>query len=541
MDTSRDTVSERRCARIGIVGFEGFLSDYVITAFRMPRIGPVIVGSVLREHGYHVRVFAEGVAGIDAGVIEYLRTCDLVAFSVLTYGANRAYALADLLRQLSPRTLILMGDVHPTIMPEHCLAHCDFAVRGEGEEVMVELLAHLNGEPGAPALHEIKGLSFRSEGRFVHNPARDRPKNIDVMADLSLVEGFVKPELVTMATEGRRTLAVIQATRGCPVACKFCLGSAILGKQYRMGSIDRILETLHDIRRRLGPDRTVFFIDNHLFIDRVWTKKLLRRILAEKLRFSYIAFGQYFIGRDPEMLDLLREAGFIRIFVGFESINPMTLKEYRKKQSEEGMRECIAAMHAHGVHVHGSFMLGGETDTDETAEATIRFALETDITSASFFGLCEYPFEPHDFVPATNMLPRSRLLPDNLDYYNLNFVSIYPRMMKPSTLQRHLIDAHERFYAPKRALQALLRRETMRAYQRAMGYWSQRVMVRQMRAYLTYLEEKEHGKYDASGQLIEGALDPVGPTFTNATPRLYHPVAAKAGITAEAPLVRLAS
>ncbi len=512
--------------RIAIVGFEGYLSDYTITSFRMPRIGPVIIGSILREKGYRVRVFAEGVGGIDKKVIDYLQTCDLVAFSVLTYGANRAYALADLLRSVNPKIRILMGDVHPTIMPEHCLAHCDFVIRGEGDESMLDVLACLNREPGARPFSQIEGLSYWEGDQIRHNPNRARPTNVDVMTDLSLVEDFVTNEWYTMFKEGRRTLAVMQASRGCPVACKFCLGAAILGTGYRIGTIERVIESLHDIRRRLGDNRTVFFIDNHLFIKPDWTKKLLRQIIKEKLnKFAYIAFGQYYIGRDIEMLDLLREAGFIRIFVGFESINPNTLKEYNKKQSEASMRECIAGMHAHGVHVHGSFMLGGETDTPEVAEATIRFALDTNITTASFFGLTEYPFENHSFVPTTNMLPRQRLLPDNLDFYNLNFVSIYPKMMPPSRLQRYIIDAHDRFFSVSRAFKALASGDKMRFYQRITGYWGQRVMVKQMRDYLPYLEEAEAGKYDQNGHLIESKLSADGPILKNPTPFLFHKMA----------------
>jgi hypothetical protein len=170
-------------------------------------------------------------------------------------------------------------------------------------------------------------------------------------------------------------------------------------------------------------------------------------------------------------------------------------------------------------------MLGGETDTPEVAEATIRFALDTNITTASFFGLTEYPFENHSFVPTTNMLPRQRLLPDNLDYYNLNFVSIYPKMMPPSRLQRYIIDAHDRFFSVARAFKSLASGDKMRFYQRITGYWGQRVMVKQMRDYLPYLEEAEAGKYDQNGHLIESKLSADGPILKNPTPFLFHKMA----------------
>jgi len=509
---------------VAVVDFMGHLQDYISTFFRMPRVGPVLIASILHERGLDVRVYSETVEMLDQEAIDRICSADLVAMSVLTYGANRAYALADLIRRVNPAAKILMGDVHATIMPEHCLQHCDYVIRDEGDETIGELLSLLQRDPDAKALEEILGLSYWRDGRVVHNPKRNRPQNIARSADLTLVEKFIRPDFVSLMRQGKLSMAVLQASRGCPVACKFCLGSAILGKGYRTRDVDIVIENLRQISRlAVGDARVTFIVDNHFFVDREWTKEVLRRIIHERLGLQLIAFGQYFIGRDPEMLDLLRQAGFIRIFCGLESINPETLREYRKNQSEDAMRECIAAMQAHGVRVHGSFMLGGETDTMETVERTIRFAIETGIDSASFYALCEYPFECHDFVPNTQMLPPHRLLPDNLDYYNLNFVSIYPKRMRPSTLQRGLIEAHERFFSWGRIGEMLTRGRWDGVRLRCMTRWGHYRLIRQMRDYLPYLEQRERGKYDAHDNLIESALSREPLRFT-APPPLYDTI-----------------
>ncbi len=522
MPPARLESSPRPITTVAVVDFMGFLQDYISTFFRMPRVGPVLMGTILHERGLNVRVFSETVAPLDSEAIDYICSAGLVAMSVLTFGANRAYALAGLIRRVNPTARILMGDVHPTIMPEHCLQHCDFVIRDEGDETIGEFLSALQGEPDAPAWDAIRGLSYWRDGRIVHNPKRERPKNIGRAANLDLVEKFIQPDVYSLVKQGKLSMAVLQASRGCPVACKFCLGSAILGKGYRTRDIELVIENLHHIRRISGGDRRVtFIVDNHFFIDRNWTKALLRRIIEERIKLQFIAFGQYFVGRDPEMLDLLREAGFIRIFCGLESINAQTLREYNKNQSEDAMRECIAAMQEHGVRVHGSFMLGGETDTMETVERTIRFALETEIDSASFYALCEYPFENHEFVPNTQMLPPHRLLPDNLDYYNLNFVSIYPKCMRPSQLQRGLIDAHERFFSWTRLGRSLAGLRFDLARMRGMTLWGHYRLIRQMRAYLPYLEEREEGKYDHNDQLIESALGREPLVFDAPPPPIY--------------------
>ena len=117
---------------IAVVGMAGYLSDFTTTVFRMPRIGPVFIGSVLKDHGYDVRVFSEPVKRLTREHLQYIVSSDLIAMSVLTFGANRAYALARLIRQMNKTAVIVMGDVHATIMPEHCLDYCDVVIRGEG-------------------------------------------------------------------------------------------------------------------------------------------------------------------------------------------------------------------------------------------------------------------------------------------------------------------------------------------------------------------------------------------------------------------------
>ncbi|MCG8331085.1 MAG: radical SAM protein [Chitinophagales bacterium] len=509
--------------KVAVVGFAGFLKDYTVTFFRMPRIGPVMMATLIRDYGCEVKMFAEGVKPIDKFAIEYICSADLVAMSVLTYGANRAYAMASLIKMKNPNAIIVMGDVHPTIMPEHSLRYSDYVIRGEGDETIVELLKFLNKNQHQ-SLHDIAGLSFWEDGRIIHNTKRQRPKNIEVIPDLSLVHSFYEEVGMSSYIKGRMTMAVAQASRGCPVACSFCLGSAILGKGYRTRGIEGIIDNMKDIQKKAkGVKLTLFFIDNHFFINKRWTKALLKRIIEEKFNFWLVVFGQYFIGKDEELLGLMKRANVNRVFVGFESINPQTLKEFNKRQSEKAMRQCIKRIHDYGINIHGSFMLGGETDTIETVEATINFAIETRIMTASFFGLCEYPFEALNFVPTTNCLPANRLLPkENLEYYNLNFVSIYPKKMKPSQLQQVLIDAHKRFFSLKRIFKSLVRGDLYGVGRRLIGYWAQRKMVKQMKNYIPYLVEMEKGMYDANNCLIEENLPDTTFNFVNPTPDLYN-------------------
>lgn len=485
--------------RVAVVGVSGALRDYITGAFRMPLLGSVLVGSALAEAGYEVRVFCESVRALNRADLRWIATCDVVCVGALTSAANRAYALACEVRALNPRAVLVLGDVHGAVMPSYSLDFFDYVFRGEGEVGLLELLVAL---ASGASLECISGLSWRaSDGQIHHNPDARRGA-LEGRANHGLVEGLHHSDRMLVARERRKNLAVLQASRGCPVACSFCLGSAILGRKYRKREIDDVIADLRHLRDWGGGERrNVFFVDNNLFVDLKYSAELLRRIIDERFNFSFIGFAQYQIGRVPEVLDLIREAGFIRVFMGFESINPKTIHQFRKPQRLDEMWECIRACHDRGVSIHGSFMFGADTDTYELIDETVQFAIASEITTASFFSLTEYPFEQYPGRPSVGVLDTPRLLSDDLDHYNSNFVTFLPHLMRPSRLQRRLVQAYERFFSPWRALKGLAAGKRLDAYHRFAGWLGSRGLMSQMRRHVRWLEHREQGYYDDRDRL----------------------------------------
>ena len=104
---------------------------------------------------------------------------------------------------------------------------------------------------------------------------------------------------------------------------------------------------------------------------------------------------------DPELLQLMRDSHCFNVYVGFESINPRTLKLFQKKQDLAKIERSIERFHAHDIKIHGMFVVGSDEDDVETVDATAEFALKHDIDSIQFMILTPIPGSPDWDTPTS--------------------------------------------------------------------------------------------------------------------------------------------
>jgi radical SAM superfamily enzyme YgiQ (UPF0313 family) len=188
---------------------------HIFSKFPIPRLGAVLLSTILRARGYEVKAFIEDVADPDWPFIE---NSDLVCISTITSTAIKAYRIGERLKALG--IPVIVGGAHPTFLLDESLEYADFIIRGEGEHSPVELLEHL--EKGTPALTAIKGLSYRDrDGRIVHNLSGEFIEDLDSLPepDFSLVHNWTPSNTYPVST-----------SRGCPFDCKFCSVIRMFGR-----------------------------------------------------------------------------------------------------------------------------------------------------------------------------------------------------------------------------------------------------------------------------------------------------------------------
>jgi radical SAM superfamily enzyme YgiQ (UPF0313 family) len=224
----------------------------------------------------------------------------------------------------------------------------------------------------------------------------------------------------------------------------------MFGHRHRYRSVPNILAELE----RYDPKRCViFFYDDNFAANPIRTKELLREMIRRKLGFEWSTQVRGDIAKDPELLDLLVQAGCDLLHVGFESANPEALREMKKNQTVDEIRHAIQEIQKRGIRVHGMFVMGFDSDTAATLEATVRFTLAAKIPTVQFFILT--PFPGTSFYD--RMVAEGRLLDKAWETFDGQHVKFTPRRITPWQLQRAQIHAHARFYSLWKVLARLFR------------------------------------------------------------------------------------
>lgn len=453
---------------------------HVYSRFTIPRLGSVLLGTIMRDLGYDVKVYIEDIAPID---MEEVLSADLVGISTLTSTAPQSYHLAQKVREAGIPTVI--GGTHVTFLPDEALRYADYVIRGEGELAFVELVEALEKGKG---FEKILNLSYRDGDRTVHNPERPKIANLDInpIPDFSLVEGWKEGGIVSIAT-----------SRGCPYSCTFCSVPGMYGHAFRTHSIGRILEEL-----RLHRDSSyIFFADDIFNANPKRMKELLRRMIAEGLTPSWGAQMRTEAANDDEMLDLMQKSNCFNVYVGFESINPKTLKLFNKKQDLAKIERSIERFHQYGIRIHGMFVVGSDEDDLETIWATAEFAKKRDIESVQFMILTPIPGSPDwDHIYARG---HKDILTADWSFYDGHHVVHQPKRISPYELQMAAMQAMGKFYSWGGILKKTLQRDYWTA---GIRYYGKRLIKdwwedQENRAYVKKLKSS---LYDALPQRVKG-------------------------------------
>jgi len=289
----------------------------------------------------------------------------IIGFSTMTENFQNGVLLAQLVKDHCPNAIIVFGGPHITFLDDEALLKnscIDIAVRGEGEFTMLEL-ANLFIR-GIGVLWEIKGISYREDGKIVRTPARPLLKDLDILP-FPVRE---IPSLDKTASLHNVRNSVI-TSRGCPGHCKFCAASALAGGRYRKRSINNIAEEIESLKSR-GLD-FINFGDDTISAD--LSRLLVICHLLKEIGMRWSCESRVDI-MTRELAIILANSGCTGIQFGVESGSQKLLDEMGKDitiaQVEQAVDWCSQA----GMRVVCSMMIGVPGDTEDTIRQTISFA-----------------------------------------------------------------------------------------------------------------------------------------------------------------------
>lgn len=402
---------------------------HVFSHWKLPRLGLPLLGAVLRQEvGIEPTIYFQQISRLDWNDIS---SSDLVGISSITSTAPEAYRILRKVKEYGDIPVVF-GGAHPTFLPDEALeAGADFVVRGEGEDTFPELVRCLNS---GGDLSRILGLSFKDADGFRHNPDRPRPRHLSDLPwpDLSLIRDF-----------GRCKIIPVMTSRGCPYDCNFCAVTEMFGRRYRFRETEDIIAELKALGEA-NPKAAFFFYDDNFTANRERTVQLLERMLEEGIDRHWSAQARVDVARDPELMDLMKRSGCGMLYLGLESINPETLKEFHKAQTVEDVTLAVQELHKRKIFVHGMFVIGSDADTPATISDTVRYAKKAKVDSVQFMILTP--------VPGTGLYreleEQDRIFDHDWERYTGFHPVFYPRNMSPARLQfETMLRAYRKFYS----------------------------------------------------------------------------------------------
>jgi radical SAM superfamily enzyme YgiQ (UPF0313 family) len=335
---------------------------------------------------------------------------DLVAISVETYTAKRAYQIAsDFRRRGVP---VVMGGFHATLCPDEVAMYAESVIVGEAEMLWPRVIDDYR--------HGTAQKVYRQTGR----------------PDLT----GIRPDRRIFRGKRYLPIGLVEAGRGCHFRCEFC---AVFGASQTRRPADEILREVAAVRK----GRTlVFFVDDNITSNLAEAKAFFRALIPLGVR--WVSQASITAAHDEEFLDLLARSGCQGILIGFESLNPENLRAMNKAFNlmRGGYAKALENLRRHRIRLYATFIFGYDWDTPECFGETVDFALQHGFYITAFNHLTPFPgTELYARLESEGRLLYPQWWLD--DRYTYNKVPFVPGSMSAEDVEHGCLDARRRFYS----------------------------------------------------------------------------------------------
>jgi len=330
-----------------------------------PFEGPSVIASEVKGLGYGFKLIDQREQFSTEDIRNKIKNFDFIG--IATYEDSFPYQkrIIEIIKEENPDTLIILGGPLVSSVPELVMKNtlADFAVFGEGELTLIELLDCLTTSKNARKISEIDGLAWKNEnGKVCMNRPRQQMKDLDAVPfqDLSVWERFRGADIREI---------YLSTTRGCPHACSFCYRAM---PKYREKSIHKVRKEIEYLKKY--NFKHAWINDLTFNTDDARTHRLLDEAFSA-YRFSWNSFNRV-TNVTLDVLKKMKAYGCDIILYGFEAISQDILNSYRKGITENDMINAIKLTREAGIKVGGLFIIGAPEESAESLEFMFNFCKE---------------------------------------------------------------------------------------------------------------------------------------------------------------------
>ena len=414
-------------------------SFWRIKPFRFPLLSlSTLAGLTPERHG--VEILDENVEKIDYETID----ADLVGITAMTAQALRAYEISKILRGSGVK--VVLGGIHPTMMPEEAIHHADAIVIGEAEVLWKQVIDDC--EKG-----DLKK-------RYYCDPRPSLENHPFPRRELYLRNRQYKKYYMSFDT--------LQTGRGCPFNCDFCSVTKFSGNTYRFRPIEEIVKEIGNMKGKM-----IMFMDDNIAGNPKHALALFKALTPlNKKWFSQCSIN---IALNDELLKYASESGCEELFIGFETLSKESLKEVHKKQNIDiDYKKAVKKLHDYGISIFGAFIFGFENDDDTTFQRTLDFTNECDMEDAQFSILTPFP----GTKLFAEMKAQDRLTTYDWSKYDFSHLVFRHKAVTQEELDEKYLTTWNEFYSFKSIFRRLMPKKIFSLYlldNLTFGYHSRRI------------------------------------------------------------------
>ena len=343
-------------------------------------------------------------------IIPFAEPTDLVAITVETYTARRAYQIATEYRKRG--IAVVMGGFHATLLPEEVGQYADAVVIGAAEGLWPRVI------------NDFRGCRLRRSYQHESGAA---------------LAGCT-PDRSIFAGKNYLPLTLMETGRGCRLGCEFCSIQTVFQQSYAGRPISEIVAEIRQLKSRI-----YFFVDDNIVADPGRARELLQALIP--LGIKWIGQAVIAVAFDEEMLALFARSGCQGLLIGLESLHPHTLEQMGKGfvTGQDYYERALVNLRRHGIRIYATFVAGYDDDSAETLSQIVAFAEEQRFYLAAFNHITPFPGTPL----YRRLEKEGRLLYDRwwLDAeYCYGMLPFTPKNISPEELERCCVDARRRYY-----------------------------------------------------------------------------------------------
>jgi radical SAM superfamily enzyme YgiQ (UPF0313 family) len=384
------------------------------TLYPFPILGLTLLASLFPKT-YEVKIINEVIEEID-----FNAEVDLVGITALTCVIKRAYAIADRFRERGVK--VILGGVHPSLLPDEAKEHADSVFIGEAEGMLDKVIADFESGELQP---------------FYKN------------REWSELKGMPLPRRDLLNKRYRPFFKVIETTRGCPNRCEFCSVPIINGKRYRIRPLEEIDHELSTIIHKKGE--YLFLSDDNVTAKEDYAFGLFEIFKRHKVK--WMGFTTLKIALNEKLLKAARESGCVSLFLGFESLLQENLDNVSKRfVNTKELSNLIKTIQNHQIGIQGAFIFGFDGDDPTVFKKTVEFVQENNIDLPTFSVLTPFPGTPL----FSRLEKEERIFDLNWSHYDMSHVVFKPKKMTVQELQEGYLWAQKYICAPRSILKRLL-------------------------------------------------------------------------------------